>query len=743
MTTTTTPGPAPEQTTDVTLDELAALDACARTTAFPFRVVDLEPFAAGAGSCALITMDDGAEPTKPTTLGPRAFVNLRATLDEVTALAAAGTVSSVAVTGKPFVFAAGADLLGVSAIATRGQARAMARAGHDQLRRLGELVGPGGAAVPSFALVNGVALGGGLEVALQCTYRTVSTAAGRIGLPEVGLGLVPGWGGTQLLPALIGVEAALRVVIANPLSGGRLLGGAEAVGLGIGDVALEPADFIEESLRWAARVITGDVVVTRTDHAGATNEQDWDAAIGAARAQAWGKLHGAAPAYDRALDLLALARTADRDTGFAAEDDALADLIVSEEFRSAVYAFDLTTRRAKRPAGAPDPALARPVTKIGVVGAGLMASQLALLLAQRTKVPVVMTDVDEERVRAGVARVHASIAELAAKGRTSRDAAARTTALVTGTTDITDPENGFVGADWVIEAVFEDLSVKRTVFARLEQVVQPECVIATNTSSLSVAAMAEGMEHPERVVGFHFFNPVAVLPLVEVVRTDGSEHRAGTDDATLATAFAMGRTLKKTCVLVRDRPAFVVNRLLMRFMGEIHAAFDEGTPAAVADGALEPLGLPMTPFTLLRLVGPAVALHVQETLHEAFPDRFQASPNIAAIVDAGLPGFWEEDSSEQAPRLDPRVEELVRVGDAAASAEEVRERALTALAQEARTMLDEGVVADPRDVDLCLLLGVGWPAHLGGLLPYLDRSGIAEAATGRRFLPVGVASVPA
>ncbi len=732
-----------DATEHVTLDDLAALDAGARTTAFPFRVVDLEVFAPGAGACALITMDDGAGPGRPTTLGPRAFVEARRTLDEVSALAADGSISCVAITGKPDVFAAGADLTGISALSTRARAHGMARAGHDQLRRLGELVGPGGRAVPSFALVNGVALGGGLEVALQCTYRTVSTAVTRLGLPEAGLGLVPGWGGTQLLPALVGVEAALQVIVGNPLAGGRLLSGDQAVDLGIADVALEPAGFVEESLRWAARVITGDAVVQRTDHVAATDERDWEAAVGAVRAKVTTRLHGAAPAYGRALDLLALARTADRDTGFAAEDDALADLIVSEEFRSAVYAFDLTTRRAKRPAGAPDPALARPVTRIGVVGAGLMASQLALLLAQRTQVPVVMTDVDEERVRAGVERVRAGAADLVARGRLSEEAAARTAALVTGTADLADPGTGFAGADWVIEAVFEDLEVKRTVFAQVEAVVSPGCVIATNTSSLSVAAMAEGLQHPERVVGFHFFNPVAVLPLVEVVRTDGADGSPGTDDATLATAFALGRTLEKTCVLVRDRPAFVVNRLLMRFMGEIHAAFDEGTPAEVADGALAPLGLPMTPFTLLRLVGPAVALHVQETLHEAFPDRFAASPNVAAIVEAGLPGFWEEGSSEQGPRLDPRVEALVSTGDQPSSAREVRERALGALAQEARAMLDEEVVADPRDIDLCLLLGVGWPAHLGGLLPYLDRSGVAEAATGRRFLPVGVASLPA
>jgi 3-hydroxyacyl-CoA dehydrogenase/enoyl-CoA hydratase/carnithine racemase len=708
-----------------------------RVTRFPVRVVDLSLFAPGAASSAalaLVTMDNGLDHTKPTTLGAAGLLEMRAALDAVEALVAAGRVAAVAITGKPFVFAAGADLTDVSRITTREQSLAMARLGHDQLRRLGELRGPGGAPVPSFALVNGVALGGGLEVALHCSYRTVSTAAGRIALPECALGLVPGWGGTHLLPRLVGVERALQVIVANPLSNNRMLTGPQAVELGIGDVLLEPADFVEESLRWAARVLTGDVVVDRPDHAAATSAGAWDAAVDAARRRVGARLHGAAPAYERALDLVVRARTDDgpegRDAAFAAEDAVLAELLVSEEFRSGVYAFDLTTRRAKRPAGAPDPGLAKPVAKVGVVGAGLMASQLALLFVRRLQVPVVLTDLDAERVAAGVARVHGEIAALAARGRVSADAAQRLTALVTGSTSTAE---AFAGADWVIEAVFEDLAVKRAVFAQLEAVVSPECVLATNTSSLSVTAMAEGLAHPERVVGFHFFNPVAVLPLVEVART------AATDDATLATAFAVGKQLGKSCVLVRDAPAFVVNRLLMRMMGEVHAAFDEGTPAEVADTALDPLGLPMTPFALLRLVGPAVALHVQETLHAAFPDRFAPSPNIARVVAAGLPGFWAEGSSTQ---LDPRVAELLVVGDAPSTAEQVRERALVALAQEARLILDEGVVADPRDVDLCLLLGVGWPAHLGGLLPHLDRSGVAERATGRRFLPPGVASVP-
>jgi 3-hydroxyacyl-CoA dehydrogenase len=403
---------------------------------------------------------------------------------------------------------------------------------------------------------------------------------------------------------------------------------------------------------------------------------------------------------------------------------------MSEELRSGLYAFELVNKRAKRPAGAPDTALARPVTKVGIVGAGLMASQLGLLFARRLEVPVVLTDLDQERVDKGVGYVHAEIGKLLGKGRISSDKAAQLRGLVSGSVD----KSVFADADFVIEAVFEDLALKKSILADLEQIVRPDTLLATNTSSLPVGAMAAGLEHPERVVGFHFFNPVAVLPLLEIVRAEQ------TDDASLATAFAVGKGLRKSCVLVKDAPAFVVNRLLTRFLGEVTRAVDEGTPIPEADRALQTLGLPMPPFVLLQLVGPAVALHVAETMHAAFPDRYGVSENLRRLVEAKKTSVytWGPDGK---PSVDPEVEALMEVGSSPATADELRERALSALAEEIRLMLDEGVVAQAQDIDLCLLLGAGWPFHLGGITPYLDRTGLAEKTTGARFLPRGIASL--
>ncbi len=674
----------------------------------------------GAGKAALITLDNGHDHTKPNTLGPASLLALDHALDQ--AYEEAGVVA-VCVTGKPFILAAGADLKGVALVTEREQALEIGRLGHRVFGRLGD--GP----VPTFAFVNGLALGGGLEVALNCTYRTVVSSVPGVALPETSLGLVPGWGGSWLLPNLIGPDNAVTIIVENALNQNRMLKGPQVAGLGIADAMFDGADFLEQSLQWAAQVLGGHVAVERAEID--RDEQVWNAAVERGRAVADAKVHGAAPAPYRALDLIAAARTTSKAEGFAAEEEALGELVMSEEFRASVYAFDLVQRRAKRPVGAPGRELARPVSKVGIVGAGLMASQLGLLFARRLEVPVVLTDLDEEKVAHGVDWIHGEVDKLLGKGRVSPDQANRLRALVTGSVD----KGVFADADFVLEAVFEEMKVKQQVFAEVEAVVQPTCVLATNTSSLSVSEMAAGLRHSERLVGFHFFNPVAVLPLVEVVR---AEH---TDDSSLATAFEIGKALKKSCVLVDDAPAFVVNRILTRLIGEVTKAADEGTPLEVADHALGPLGLPMSPFVLLQLVGPGVALHVAETLHDAFPDRFGVSENLRRIVAAGKSGVWSWNDQGK-PFLDGDTKALFEQGDLVLAEDEVRKRALTAIAQEIRLMLDEGVVAEPQDVDLCLLLGAGWPFHLGGITPYLDHTGVSERATGRRFLPPGIASLP-
>ncbi len=681
------------------------------------RDVDLTAFGYN-GTLSLITLDNQMDHDRPNTFGPESLAALNAAISA----ALESSSHAIAITGKPFIFAAGADLSALGFVQEKSQALAIAKLGHDVFRRLGE------SKKPTFAFINGLALGGGLEVALHCHYRTLATTA-FIGLPEVFLGIVPGWGGATLLPKMIGPQNAVQVIIQNALNNNTMLKSKEALALGISDAVFTPADFLENSIGFAASVLSGTKKIVRTDFT--QDNQAWDTALATAKAAVAKKYGGAeiaAPA--KAIELITAARTNTLSEGFAAEDIALSDLIMSDPVRASLYAFNLIQKKRKKVEGAPKPALARKVTKVGVVGAGLMASQLALLMLRNLKVPVVITDLDQERVDKGLSYIRGELAKLVEKKRLSAESAAWLSSLVSGSTD----KQIFADANFVIEAIFEELELKKQLFTELESIVAPDCILATNTSSLSVTKMSEGLKNPERVIGFHFFNPVAVMPLLEIART------AATDDATTATAVVLGKELKKTMVIVKDSPAFVVNRLLTRFMGEITDAIDEGTPPEIADAAMKPLGLPMTSLELLGLVGPAVALHVAETLHHNLGDRYRISPTMQNFVKAGVKSYYIKGEDGKLA-VNPAAAALVVAGGKASTVDEVRVRALRALAQEARMMLDEGVVATAAEIDICMLLGCGWPMHLGGILPYLDREGFSESQGGARFHAPGVASL--
>lgn len=675
-----------------------------RVTEAHLRKVTLATRAgAPAGVMGLITLDNGEDHTKPNTFGPRSLIALNTAID---AALADHEITSVGVTGKPFILAAGADLTSIAGGGEDG-VRIVAQLGHAVFRKLQD----GGK--PSFGLINGLALGGGLEVALHCTYRTVMDSAPALGLPEVMLGLVPGWGGAFLVPNLVGPDTAVTLILENPLNNGKTLGGKAAYDAGLADACFSGADFLEQSLLWAADVLTGSVSVERPEIDRAAG---WDAAVARATQVAAAKTGGASPAARKAVELIDAARDGDRDAGFAREDDALEAMSRTPELLASLYAFDLVQKRAKRPAGAPDRSLARPVTKVGIVGAGLMASQLALLFLRRLEVPVVLTDLDQERVDKGVGYVHAEIDKLLGKGRINQDKANRFKGLVSGVADDAAKAAALADVDFVIEAVFEEMSVKKSVFRDVEKIVSADCVLATNTSSLSITEMAADLEHPERVVGFHFFNPVAVMPLLEIVKG------GATDDATLATAFATGKALKKTTILVKDSPSFIVNRLLGRFMSEVGQIVDEGTPVAVADAAFAGVA-PMPPFMLLSLVGPAIALHNVETLRGAFPERFHVSPSLQRVVAAKKAAYYGPDGA-----IDPEVEALQEKPEnpVVLEAAAIRTRVLTGMAEETRLMLDEGVVVGPEDLDLAMITGAGFSFWNGGLTMLLEREGLGK-----------------
>jgi len=639
---------------------------------------------ARAGDIALVTIDNGEDWTRPTFFGADALRSLDQTVDALER----GDFGAVVFTGKPFVFSVGADLTAFPGI-TRERASEGSRAGHELFGRIRRLP------CPTVAAVNGACIGGGLELALHCTARTVATTVRHLAFSEVFLGLLPAWGGTQLLPRLAGPETAIKVIVSNPLRQNRMLTGRQATELGLADRLFEPVEFLDESVAFARELVERPLERT---------EPDWSDAerlFRRARSSVEDAVHGATPAPYVALDLIEGARGWAVEEGYLREEDAIGELLPGPQAQASIYAFHLVEQRAKkhpaRPSAAP-----RDVHKVGVVGAGLMARQIAALLLRRLEVPVVLRDVKQEIVDQAIGEIRAEIEQQVAQGRYEEGKGRFLASLVSG-----GPRyDGFADCDLVLEAVFEEPGVKKQVFAELEDVVRDECVLATNTSALSIGDMAGELRHPERVVGMHFFNPVAVMPLLEVVRA------AESDETALATVWTVGEKLRKRPILVEDAPGFVVNRVLTRMTRVIMDAIEHGTPVTEVDEAVMSLGMPMAPSVLLQMVGPRVANHVLERMNDAFPERFPLSPALASIADGGDPVVLEH-----APHSRERIVEDI----------------LEAVADEIHLLLEEGVVAEAADVDTGLLLGAGWPFFLGGITKHLDQIGVSERLFGHTF----------
>ncbi|GLI33124.1 3-hydroxyacyl-CoA dehydrogenase NAD-binding domain-containing protein [Desulforhabdus amnigena] len=661
------------------------------------------------GKIAIVTMDNGHDYKKPNTFSEVALQSLNEALDQILAV---GDVKGMMLTGKPYIFAAGADLTEVPFITTFEQGYRIGKFGHTVMKRIRDLP------FPTLAAINGVALGGGLEITLYCRYRTVARSVQAIGFPECFLGLIPGWGGCTLATKLLGPDKSLELIVFNALNQNRMIGGAKAYEMGLADRIFDGAEFLDESLRFLLGIVSGNALVERP----AVEMANVKELVGKAREFVESKVHGAAPAPYRALELIEGACRWDVERGFEEENKALGDLIKSKQCKASIYSFDLVNRYAKKPAGIPE-AEPKPVNKVGIIGAGLMASQLAQLFIYRLGVPVVMKDVKQELVDKGCAHVRNEFRKMVEKGRLSDGKASYLSGLLKGTPDYAD----FADCDFVIEAVFEQMEIKKQVFAEAEAAIRPDAILASNTSSLSVTRMASDLKHPERVIGFHFFNPVAVLPLVEIIKTQKS------DEVTLATAFDLAKKLRKTGILVKDSPAFLVNRILTRMLVDCLALVDEGAGFRHVDDALLALGLPMAPFELLSLVGLPVALHVMETLSRAFgAERFPVNENFKRVVAAKKGGIYIREGKSS--RVDPEVEQMwVKAGEKKFYPEEIRERVLYGLARETDLILNEKVVGGSKDVDLAMILGAGWPFFMGGLTMYLDLEGITPKVLQKVF----------
>ncbi len=674
-----------------------------------------------AGKIAIVTMDNGQMYNIPNTWGVEAFESLNKVLDIVEK---DKDVKGWMLTGKPFIFNVGADIMSVDPNATKKDVLDIGVMGHTSFKRIMDLK------IPTLAAINGATMGGGCEVGLYHDYRTISKSPGgcdHYALPECFLGLVPGWGGTQLVTKLAGPEKAIDLIIMNPLNQNKMINSIKAFEMGLADFLLAPNDFTGQSLAILEGIITGEVKVDRKK----VDPKMSDDLYNQTKFQILGRVHSGAIAPYQALDLIRGAAGWTLEEGFKQETETLADMILSDQFKCGVYSFDLTQRRAKKlPGRPPKEVKGNKIAKIGVIGAGLMASQMALLFAQRYQCPVLMKDIKQEFVDKGLAYCRDQLAKTAKKGKLSAaDAKWIGEELITGTVTY----DGFQDCDFIIEGVFEEMGIKQKIFGELEAVCKPECLFLTNTSSLDVAEMGKNLKDPCRVVGFHFFNPIAMLPLVEIIRTDK------TSDVTLATAFDIAKKIKKTPVLVKNAAGFLVNRILLAWNDGIFKCIDEGADFMQVDNAIHDLGYPMSPFTLAGLVGPAIALHVQETLNKSWPDRFPVSAGLKNLVAKGKKSLLV--FTDKGVDIDPEIKAGWPQGNKKFTDDEIREVVLSRVAVEIRHILDEGVVASPKDVDTGVIMGAGWPFFMGGITPYLDYKGISEKATGKKFHPNGFLAI--
>ncbi len=648
--------------------------------------------------------------------------------------------------GKPRSFIAGADLEAIATLTDREQVRAIVRRAQQAFTRLAALP------CPTVAAIDGPCLGGGTELALACDSRVAADEPEtRIGLPEVLLGIIPGFGGTTRLPRLVGLSTALDLILT-----GRLLDARRAERAGLVARAVPRAWLMDHAHRRLAELAGGipapagrrpaDRFRPRALAATLLDGTSPGRNLVLSRAQAMTRARtgGHYPAPAAALSILRHGLPQSVEVSLNLEAEWVSDLVVGPVCKNLVRIFQAGERTKKEPAG---PAAA--VERLVLVGAGVMGAGIAEL-ASRQGLEVRLRDLDAAALARALRSVRARIAERASRGRPG--SGARGTLRAEGEAQLarvfpTFDLAGLGRADFAVEAVVEDLDVKRRVFAELEVRMRPEAVLATNTSSLSVDELAAGLQHPQRFLGFHFFNPVHRMPLVEVVR--GTK----TSDAALATAVSLARRLGKTPVVVRDAPGFVVNRVLMPYLREALHLLEDGFGIRDVDAAMRAFGMPMGPLEVADEVGLDVAAKVADILGHAFPERMSAAPQLDRLIEAGRlgrksgAGFYQHRGGKRSP--DPQA--LRFLGRARVrkppSLEALAERLTLAMVNEAAHCLADGVVADAGALDLALVYGAGFPAFRGGPLRHADALGLAKvearlsalrAEKGERFRPAAI-----
>ena len=622
--------------------------------------------------------------------------------------------------GKEGTFIAGADVNEIAAVTDARDGAAKAALGQSVFSRIAALP------IPSLAVVDGICLGGGTELILGCTHRIASDRKEtRIGLPEVQLGILPGFGGTTRLPRLIGLQAALQIILT-----GKPVDARKAERIGLIDEKV-PTSILYDRAAALARELAAGKAPRRRKRNLATRALDetWPGrrlVLQQARKQVMRETRGHYPAPLKILDILPSILAASVETGLQIEARALGELIATDVSKNLIHVFKLSEAAKKAAPAAPT----REVQHVGVLGAGVMGGGIAQLLAYRG-FDVRLKDIKPDAIALGLRHAQETFDKAVKRKRLERRDARKMMQRIAPTLDY----SGFGGVDLVIEAVIERMDVKKAVLHEAETKTN-DAVLSSNTSSLSITEMQSALSHPAVFCGMHFFNPVDRMPLVEVIRG------AQSSDETIAAVFAVARKLEKTPVIVKDGAGFLVNRILAPYLNEAGWLFSEGVTVEDADEALLAFGMPMGPFRLLDEIGLDVARHAAQVMFDAFGERMRPAPAMEALAQTkrlgkkGGVGFYTYkggkqegvDKSVYAELGSRSVAAFDETGKRKPTRTEIQERCVFVMINEAARILHDGIVATPGDVDVGMIFGTGFPPFRGGLLKYADAIGAQRVA---------------
>ena len=617
----------------------------------------------------------------------------------------------IIVSAKKNNFIAGADLSIIEGITDPEVGAKMAGLGQDAYDRLAALP------MTTVAAIHGSCLGGGLELALACDHRVASDAAETmLGLPETQLGIIPGFGGTQRLPRLVGLLESVRMITT-----GSTVYPRKALKIGLVDEVTKREYLMDAALAAVAGNLPAPrrqklSFAARVEKILERNGSGRKFLLGKARKAVLAKTHGHYPAPMTAIDAIEHGLNSGLESGLENERRLFGQMAATETSRNLIRVFYLRESFAKG-----DKTLAADIQKVGVIGAGAMGGGIAALSAEKG-IGVRLVDMSEQALGAAIKFLYDDVTKKRRKGRYPGVVADWIPTRLT----VDTATRGIAKADVVIEAVAERMDVKRSVFASVASQVSKTAIIASNTSSLSITEMAKGIGRPERVAGLHFFNPVDSMPLVEVIRGEK------TSEETVQKLSAFARRLGKIPVVVSDRPGFLVNRLLLPYLNGAASLLEEGADVQTVDKALIAFGMPMGAFILLDQVGADIATHASKSMFDHFGDRMQPSPILAALVEAGRlgkksgKGFYTWTGGKRRgidagtrKVIAPYVRVKRKIGP-----EEVVDRLITPMINEATYCLEEKVVDSPQAVDTAMIFGAGFPAFTGGLLRYADKIGI-------------------